>query len=119
MHPFPPTEDLPNLVGDEIIQIWLDPHAVRLLFGAGVQLYVEEAYELTEPGGTPWTYDFGEAGPVFLLQRHLYQPIVTLKREDFRLTLSMEDGAKLAIVSNRGQYECGHFQWPDGKIQVF
>jgi hypothetical protein len=120
MHPFPPEAGLPNFVGDEIVQVWLDPWGVRLLFGSGIQLYIEEGYEQTEPGGKVWAYDCDAAnGPAVLIQRHLYQKIVGMKREELRLTLSMADGATLAILSELGPHESGHIDLLNGGMVVF
>jgi hypothetical protein len=120
MHPFPAEAELPNFVGDEIVQVWLDPWGVRLLFDSRVQLYIEEGYVQTELDGGVWTYDCDAAnGSPVLIQRRLYRKIVGIKREELKLTLTMADGASLAILSKLGPYESGHFDLPDGGIIVF
>ena len=120
MHPFPAQSQLPNFVGDEIVQVWLDPFGVRLLFKSGHQLYIEEGYEQTEPDGRVWTYDCDAAnGPAVLIQRHLYQKIVGMRCDDLTLTLAMADGGELAIPTKLGPYESGHIDLPNGGIIVF
>jgi len=120
MNHFPNQAELPDFVGDEIVQVWLDPWGVRALFGSGIQLYIEQAYEQTEPDGKLWTYNCDAAnGPAILIQRLLYQKVTDVKCEDLRLTLTMADGATLAILSQLGPYESGHIDLLDGGMIVF
>jgi hypothetical protein len=120
MHPFPTHAELPNFVGDEIVQVWLDPFGVRLIFESRVQIYMEEGYEQTGPEGDVWNYDCEAAnGPAVLIQRLLYQKITSVQREDLRLILTVADGGKLAILAKFGAYESGHIDLLNGDIIIF
>ncbi len=120
MHPFPPAEELASFTGDAIAQVWLDPFAVRFVFESNRQVLAEERIEHFEPDGTCWSYDCeAAAGPPLILHRLLYRRIVAVEREDLRLTFRIEDGSALAIVSELGPYESGHFTSPDGGFTVF
>ena len=120
MHPFPSSAELPDLVGDAIAQVWLDPHGVRFRLESMGDVYVQYRLEHTEPDGSHWTYDCeAEAGPPLVLHRLLYKRIVSVEREDLRLTIGIDDGSSLAILSELGPWESGHFTAPDGDVVVF
>jgi hypothetical protein len=67
-----------------------------------------------------WAYDCeAAAGPPLILHRLLYRRIVGVEREKLRLTFRIEDGSTLAILSELGPYESGHFCAADGDVVVF
>jgi hypothetical protein len=120
VHPFPPVETLQPFVGDAVVQVWLDPWGVRLLFESKSNIYVQGDLEQVEADGTLWAYDCkAEGGPPVVLHRLLYKRIVGTEREDFRFTLHMEGGASLAILTDEGPYECGHIFIADKALIVF
>ena len=120
MHPFPPDSELQCFAGDAIAQIWLDPHGVQFVFESQRRLVVEHALVQVEPDGTVWRYDCEAAdGPPLILHRLLYKRIVAVAREDLRLTFAIDDGSSLAILSELGSYESGHFWTVDGQMTVF
>lgn len=121
MTPFPAAAELPSFTGDEIAQIWLDPWGLRFLFSnSKTQLYVEHRIEHVEADGTIWPYDCQvEKKSPLVLQRLLYQKIISWNREDLCLTFIFENDARLAIFSEIGQYESGHFLTPTGTYSVF
>lgn len=120
MHPFPPAEELISFAGDAIAQVWLDPYAVRFIFGSNRQLLAEKRIEHIEPDGTVWAYECEAAeGPPLILHRMLYRRIIAVEREDLRLTFRMGDGSALAVLSELGPFESGSFWYPDGTFEVF
>jgi hypothetical protein len=120
MKPFPLLAELPSFLGDEIAQVWLDPWGLRLLFASKTQLYVENKIEHTEPDGTVWFYDTqAEKKEPVVIQRLLNSKITSFHREGLCLTFEFENKAKLAIFSEIGQFESGHFLLPDGAFDVF
>jgi hypothetical protein len=54
-----------------------------------------------------------------VLQRFLYQKIVSFNRGDLRLTFGFENGDSLSVFSDIGQYESGHITTPAGTFTVF
>jgi len=120
MQPFPPVAELQDFVGDAIAQVWLDPHGVQFVFESMRRLVAEQRIEHSEPDGRIWAYDCeAGAGPPLILHRLLYRRIVGVEREELRLTFRFEDGSTLAILSELGPYESGHFCAADGDIVVF
>lgn len=120
MHPFPPQSTLEVFRGDAIIQVWLDPYGVRFLFESERQIYAEERIVQIEPDGTEWPCECeGHHGAPVVFHRLLYRQIVDVERSELRLTLRMDSGHALAIYSELGHYESGHFIWRVGDITVF
>lgn len=120
MHPFPSADALQFLIGDSIAQVWLDPYSLQFRFESSRHLFVGHRIEHAEPDGTVWTYDCQdtERGPL-VLQRLLYCPIVTVEREDLRLTLRMKDGQSLTVLSDLGPYEAGYIDAPEIGLTAF
>lgn len=114
MHPFPSADALQFFIGDSIAQVWLDPYSLQFSFESSRHLFVENRIEHAEPDGTLWTYDCQEMerGPL-VLQRLLYRPIVAVEREDLRLTLRIDDGSSLTVLSDLGPYEAGYIDAPE------
>jgi len=120
MMPFPSLTELPDFISDEIAQVWLDPWGLRFIFSSKIEFYVENRMEHVEADGTLWLYDCqAQKKAPIVLQRLLYQKITSLNREDLCLTFSFENGARLSIYSEIGQYESGHISTPTGAFTVF
>jgi hypothetical protein len=120
MHPFPPASILDAFRGDAVAQVWLDPYGVRFIFESEKQIYAESSVLQIEPNGTEWFFEcVGHDGAPVVFHRLLYKRIVIAEREDLRLTLRMEDGSALVIVSELGPYESGHIIMHTGDFTVF
>jgi|SRR5579884_717247 len=120
MRPFPSAEDLQSFVGDAIVQIRLDPYGVQFSFESSRRLVAEFAIEQMEPTGKIWSYGCQAAdGPPLILHHLLYRRIVSVEREDLRLTFRIEDGSALAVLAEVGPYESGHIEAPETGFVVF
>jgi hypothetical protein len=120
MHPFPPASKLHAFLGDAIIQVWLDPHGVRFIFESGKELYAETKVLHAEPDGTLWSFDGnGENGAPVVFHRLLYKRIIRVEREEFRLTLKIDNGSALTIHSELSPFESGHLNMGGGDFIVF
>lgn len=111
MRAMPAETELPPFEGDAICQVLLDPWGVRFMFENGPQIYAEFGIEHRDPDGTVWQYNCqADGGPALALHRLLYKRIVSFKREEMSLTLTTEDGASLAVLSDASPYEAGHIR---------
>lgn len=120
MHPFPPSSTVDAFRGDAVAQVWLDPYGVRFIFESEKQIYAETSVLQIEPNGTEWLFKcVGHDGAPVVFHRLLYKRIVLVEREDFQLTLRMEDGSALVIISELGPYESGHIIVQAGDFAVF
>lgn len=98
----------------------LDPYGVRFILESEKQIYAETAVVQIEPDGTEWRFDcVGHSGAPVIFHRLLYKRIVTIEREELRLTLRLEDDSILIIHSELGPYESGHIIMRDGDFTVF
>ena len=120
MMPFPPVSELPTFTGGEIAQVWLDPWGLRFLFDSEVQLYIEYRMEHIEADGTAWLYDAqAETKSPLVLHRLLYKKIISFSRDDLCLIFGFENGDRLSVYSDTGQYESGNITTPAGTFTVF
>lgn len=120
MHPFPPASTTDAFRGDAVVQVWLDPYGVRFIFESGRQIYAETSVVHIEPDGTEWHFEcVGHDGAPVVFHRLLSKPVLIVEREEFRLTLRMEDGSALVINSELGPYESGHIIMRAGDFTVF
>ena len=117
MRAIPSTAELPHFEGDAICQVWLDPWGVRFLFDGGPEIYAQHGIEHHDQDGTVWRYGCqADGGPPLALHRLLYKRIVTVDHEELKLTLTTEDCASLAILSDISPYEAGHVRAGDETI---
>ena len=120
MHVFPDQALLDALLGDEVGQIQLNPYGLGFAFSSGKHLSAEWRVVHVEPDGTSWSIDCQALGASpLVLNRLLYKPIVAVEREDLQLTLRLEDGSALFILSELGPYESGVLTLPDGGFVAF
>lgn len=120
MHSFPPASTVDAFRGDAVAQVWFDPYGVRFIFESEKQIYAETSVVQIEPNGTEWPFEcVGHDGPPVVFHRLLYKRIVIVEREEFRLTLRMEDGSALVIYSELGPYESGHIIMRYGDFTAF
>lgn len=120
MQPFPPLQIVEVFQGDALAQVWLDPNGVGFIFESTKVIYAEMKVIQIEPNGTEWPYEcVGHNGAPVVFHRLLYRRIVTVKREELRLTLRLEDGSALVICSEIGPYESGHLIMRKGDLTVF
>ena len=120
MQPFPLSKTLEPLIGDSVVQVRLDPNSVQILFGSGLVLMIEERLHHECNGLPPYRYQC-EAwcdGPT-LLHRLIQKSVVGLDREDWSLTILLDDGSKITVDSVDSNLESGHFAYPDGRVIVF
>jgi hypothetical protein len=115
MHAFPPAEDLQFLVGDEIIQIALDPYSTQFRFARGSKILVEGEIEHIDASGLSHSYDCiaRSAGALYLHQL-LQHPISVVEVEPLALSLIFTNRAVLRIYSELGPYECGQIYTDQG-----
>jgi hypothetical protein len=120
MFQFPPHSKLAAFRGDAITQVWLDPFGVRFIFEGQRQIYAERSALYVEANGTEWPFECmsGDARPV-MFHRLLQKQVVLVEREEFRLTLRMDDGSALVIGSELGLHESGHIIMNDADFMVF
>jgi hypothetical protein len=107
MHPFPSLSDLSVFEGRTLNYVMLLAHSTQFDFD-GMSIVSELDVEQTEPDGSRWDYDCvaSKAGPI-LLHRLVNQKVLTVSRDDYRLTLAFENGAQLAILSDASRFEAG------------
>jgi hypothetical protein len=117
MHPFPPAEDLQFLVGDEIIQIALDPYSIQFRFARGSKITVEGKIEHIDANGLSHSYDCmaRSAEPLYLHQL-LQHAISLVEVQSLSLSLTFANRVVLRIYSELGPYECGQIYTAQGFI---
>ena len=117
MRRFPPTDELPDFVGDRISQICLNPHGVVFSFGEGTRINAEFGIEQIEPDGVSYAYDCaGWSGPPLVLHRLVNQSIVLFDRSDYRLLFGFDQGSSLFVLSQDGPYESGQIIIEGGTV---
>lgn len=84
------------------------------------ELFAAQTIQQVEPDGKRWAYDCQAAdGPPLILHRLLNRRIVSVEREDVRLTFRFDDGSALSVLSELGPHESGHIQAPETGYAVF
>lgn len=107
MDKFPPTSEIEHLIGETLQLVYFGPFSVTFQFEQST-ITSEHTVEHIEPDGTAWNFIVGAAqAPATKLHRLVGKRICSLTSADFRLNLTFEDGAQLAILSVLGPYESG------------
>jgi hypothetical protein len=120
MQPFPPAKNLEPLVGDSIVQIRLDPNSVQILFESGLTLLVQKRLTHECEGQDRYEYqcEAWRDGPA-LLHRLVQKSVVEIDRQDWSLSITLNDGSILTVHSDNSNFESGHFAHPDGSVVVY
>jgi hypothetical protein len=119
MHEFPPASELAHLVGSELAQVRLDPYGIQFVFHDESSIVAENAVEQIEPDGTIWHYKCVAAeAPPTMLHRLVGKTIAGIRSKGLRLNLDFNNGARLVVLSELGQYESGHIAGR-GRFTVF
>jgi hypothetical protein len=114
MHPFPPAADLQFLVGEEVLQIALDPYSLQFRFAGGGEIFVQGRIEHIDDAGQTHPYNCqAPIGTAIYLHQLLQHRIATVDAEPFCLSMRFESGAVLRVFSDDGPYECGQIYSAD------